>query len=123
MKKEFWKRVKTIVVPAALAIALVAFSPAAALAANHGGHGGGFNGGHSFTGPAHGNFNSGHVYGGRIERYAGPRYYRPGFSFGVGIYAAPYYGYSVPVCNPAGYYDGAGNWQYYPGCVTPPYGY
>lgn len=146
MTKEFGKRFKAIIAPAALAIALVAFSPSAALAQNHGrrdGHGSAFNRGHSFSGPARGNFNGGRVYGersfyggrpyyrGPVNRYVAPRYYRPGFGFSFGIgtyaapysYAAPYYGSSVPVCNPAGYYDGAGYWQYYPGCVAPPYGY
>ena len=52
--------------------------------------------------------------------YRGRDYYRPGFGFGVGVY--PSYGYVAPVCNPAGFYDQWGNWQYYPGCV-PPYGY
>jgi hypothetical protein len=114
-----------------------------------GGHAGGFSGGHSFSAPR-GNFGGGHVenhynggarfeggrgfhggreyyggheyYGGRGYYGGGGRgYYRPGFGFGVGVYAP--YGYAAPVCDPAGFYDQYGNWQYYPGCAIPPYGY
>jgi hypothetical protein len=58
-------------------------------------------------------------YGGR-GYYGGPGYYGPGFGFGVVVYAP--YGYAAPVCNPAGFYDQYGNWQYHPGCAVP-YGY
>jgi len=124
MKKGFLKLVKGVLAPGALVIAMAAFSPVAALAANRGGgHAGGFNGGHAFSAPARGNFNRGNAYGGGRAYYgghfAGPRYYGPGFGFGVGVYAP--YGYSAPVCNPAGFYDQAGFWHYYPGCA--PYGY
>ncbi|HVT93693.1 MAG TPA: hypothetical protein VHD76_12665 [Bryobacteraceae bacterium] len=141
------KRMKTVGIPAALAIAMTAFTPAAALAANHGGRGGfegrpaasHFNGGRGFAArPVAPQFNRGRayvrpaapVYRGGYGRpvYVGPRY-RPGFSFGVGVgvypaygYPVPAYGYAVapPACNPAGFYDQAGNWQYYQGCVPPP---
>ena len=142
MKKGFWNRLKTIVAPAGLAFAMVAFAPAAALAANHGGSGGrgggfnaaathgDFNGGrayvhqdaHAYSGRAYAYRGGGSVYGGRA--YVGPRY-RPGFGFGVGVGVYPAYGYAGPayappaVCNPAGFYDQAGNWQYYQGCVPP----
>jgi hypothetical protein len=146
MKDKFLKLIKWAFAPAALAVAMVAFSPAAALAASHGRSGGGhgfssghgFSGGHSSSAPARGNFgggrtfsvpargfNGGHrgdrdFHGGR-EYYGGRGYYGPGFGVGVGVYAP--YGYVAPVCNPAGFYDQYGNWQYYPGCAVPPYGY
>ncbi len=110
-----------------------------------GGHGGSVGGGHSFaapsrgnsgggraySAPARGNFNRGNVYGGGRGfygggyyggrgYYGGQGYYGPGLGFGVGVYAP--YGYAAPVCNPAGFYDQYGNWQYYPGCAVP-YGY
>ena len=153
MKNEFLKLVKWAFAPAALAV-VMAFSPAAAFAAEHdgghgfngghgfsGGRGGGFSGGRSFSAPR-GNFGGGHVenrfnggarfdhdrdfhggreyYGGR-GYYGGGGYYRPGLGFGVGVYAPN--GYAAPVCDPAGFYDQYGNWQYYPGCAVPPYGY
>jgi len=143
MKNGFVKMVKTAVAPLALAVAMAAFSPVAALAAGHGGghgfsgggHAGGSGGGHAYSAPARGNvgghafaapargFNGGvrgGFYGGRAY-YGGRGYWGPGFGFGVGVYA-PYYGYAAPVCNPAGFYDAYGNWQYYPGCAVP-YGY
>ena len=57
METGFLKRMKTVGIPAALAIAMTAFTPAAALAANHGGRGGfegrpaasHFNGGRGFA--------------------------------------------------------------------------
>jgi hypothetical protein len=141
MKSGFLKLVKNVVAPVALVVAMAAFSPVAALAADHGGgHGfsgghGGFGGGHSFAAPSRGNFSGGHAfsaptrefnggvrggrefYGGRAY-YGGRGYYGPGF--GVGVYAP--YGYAAPVCNPAGFYDQYGVWQVYPGCAVP-YGY
>ena len=63
MKNEIMKWTKTLFAPVALLIAMAAFSPTAALAAEHGGRGfgggrgGGFSGGHSFSG--------GGSYGGR----------------------------------------------------------
>lgn len=146
MKKRFLNGLRTMVMPAALALAVAAFAPAVVLAANHGGgfrgQGGNFGSGHSFSAPARGNFNGGHAYGGHVvpgrtydsRVYNGGRgYYRPGFRFGFGVgvypaypYVAPAYGYGyavpvpVPACNPAGFYDQAGNWQYYQGCVLPP---
>ena len=145
MKDRFLSLTKTVIAPVALAIAMVAFSPVAAMAAGHGGgggHAGGFSGGHGFSGgghsfsaPARGNFNGGHAfsapargfnggvrggyYGGGY--YGGRGWYGPGFGFGVGVY--PSYGYAAPVCNPAGFYDPNGVWQLYPGCAVPPYGY
>jgi hypothetical protein len=142
MKTEFLKRVKLLAAPAALAIAMLAFGPSAALAAEHGGHGygggHGFSGGHSFSGAVHGNFSVGRSYGGRGyyagrpyggsfynggRYYGGRGYYGPGFGFG--IYAAPGYGYgySAPACSTSGFYDQRGYWHYYPGCIAPPYGY
>lgn len=126
----------------ALVAAMAAFSPVAAMAQNRGGH---RDSGHSNAAPNRGNY-GGHSFsdrgiqrGGNFNRgntdrrfesrgeFRGDRgynrgrdYYRPGFRFGVGVY--PSYGYVAPVCNPAGFYDQWGNWQYYPGCV-PPYGY
>ena len=143
MKMEFLKRVKMLIAPAALAVALMAFSPAAAVAANYGGHGfggghgGGYSGGRSFSGAVHGNFRVGPSYGGRGyygghaygapfyngggRYYGGRGYYGRGFGFG--IYASPGYGYAAPVCSPAGFYDQRGYWHYYGGCFVPPYGY
>jgi hypothetical protein len=151
MKKEFLNLVGKVLAPAALIVAM-AVSPALAAerGGGHGGgfgggHEGGFGGGHSFAAPSRGNFSGGRTfsaparggfdrgrdfdrrgaygggreyYGGRAEHFGG--YYRPGFGFGVGVYAP--YGYAAPVCNPAGFYDQYGNWQYYPGCAVP-YGY
>ena len=128
MKKGFLNRFGKVLAPAALAVAM-AFSPVAALAANRGGgHAGGFGGGHSFAAPSRGNFNGGRAfsapargfYGGGRPYYGGRGYYGPGFGFGVGVYAP--YGYAAPVCNPAGFYDANGVWQYAPGCAVP-YGY
>jgi hypothetical protein len=144
MKKRFLNQVGKVLAPAALIVAM-AFSPVAALAANHGGgHAGGFGGGHSFAAPSRGNFNGGHAftapargnYSGNFNRgnvygggrafyggggyYGGRGYYGPGFGFGVGVYAP--YGYAAPVCNPAGFYDANGVWGSYPGCAVP-YGY
>ena len=100
---------------------------------------GNFGGGHAFSAPSRGfsgGFRGGREsYGGRGydggvrggrgfyggRGYDGGRgYYGSGFGFGVGVYAP--YGYAAPVCNPAGFYDQYGNWQYYPGCAVP-YGY
>ena len=130
MKKGFLNVIGKVLVPAALVVAM-AVSPIAALAANRGGgHAGGFGGGHAFSAPARGNFsgnfNRGNVHGGGRAfyggrgYYGGGGYYGPGFGFGVGVY--PSYGYAAPVCNPAGFYDANGVWQYYPGCAVP-YGY
>ena len=130
MKNGFLKRLRMAVAPLALVGAMAAFSPVAALAAVHGGGGhgggfgghGGFSGGHAYSAPARGRaYGGGHV-GGYVGRgYAGRGYYGgPGFGFGVGVYAP--YGYAAPVCNPAGFYDQYGNWEYYPGCAVP-YGY
>jgi hypothetical protein len=134
MKKGFLSLVGKVLAPAAL-IVTMAVSPVAALAANRGGgHAGGFGGGHSFAAPSRGNFSGGHAFsapargfngggrefhGGRAF-YGGRGYYGPGFGLGVGVYAP--YGYAAPVCNPAGFYDANGVWQYYPGCALP-YGY
>jgi hypothetical protein len=106
MKDRFLSLTKTVIAPVALAIAMVAFSPGAAMAAGHG----------AFSAPTRG-FNGG-VRGGY---YGGRGWYGPGFGFGVGVY--PSYGYAAPVCNPAGFYDPNGVWQLYPGCAVPPYGY
>ena len=55
MKKRFLNQVGKVLAPAALIVAM-AFSPVAALAANHGGgHAGGSGGGHSFAAPSRGN--------------------------------------------------------------------
>ncbi len=62
----------------------------------------------------------GNAYGGGRAYYGGRGYYGPGFGFGVGVY--PPYGYAAPACNPTGFYDANGVWQYYPGCAVP-YGY
>jgi hypothetical protein len=143
MKSRLLNLVGRALAPAALMVAM-ACSPVTALAANRGGghaggHAGGFGGGHSFaapsrgnfsggrafSAPARGNFNRGNAYsGGRAYYggrgyYGGGGYYGPGFGFGVGVYP---YGYAAPVCNPAGFYDANGVWQYYPGCAVP-YGY
>jgi len=79
----------------------------------------GFSGGRAYSAPARGFSGGGAYYGGRVGRYGGPGYYGPGWGFGVGVYP---YGYAAPVCNPAGFYDAAGNWEFYPGCAVP-YGY
>ena len=129
MKHEVLRFVRAVIAPLALVVAMAAFSPVSALAADRGGghggfgggHAGGFGNGHAFSAPARG-FGGGvrgGFYGGRAY-YGGQGYYRPGFGFGVGVYAP--YGYSAPVCNPAGFYDQYGNWQIYPGCAVP-YGY
>jgi hypothetical protein len=97
----------------------MALSPVAALAAVRGGGHGGFGGGHAYSAPARG-FNGGRTFSGGRAFYGGRGYYGPGFGFGVGVYAP--YGYAAPVCNPAGFYDANGVWQYYPGCAVP-YGY
>jgi hypothetical protein len=150
MKQGFLKLTQRVIAPLAIVVAM-AFSPVGAFAQNRagghaGGRQGGFNGGRSFSAPSRGNFNAGHGFsapnrgnfsgsfnhgdsyrgrenysdhhfdGDRGARFGG--YYRPGF--GVGVYAP--YGYAAPVCNPAGFYDQYGNWQYYPGCAVP-YGY
>jgi len=146
MKKKFLNRFGKVLAPVALVVAM-AVSPVAVFAAGHdggrggGGHAGGFGGGHSFAAPSRGNFSGGgRAYsapsrefnrGDRGDRggrpfeggrayYGGRGYYGPGF--GVGVYAPYGYGYSAPVCNPAGFYDQYGAWQYYPGCAVP-YGY
>jgi hypothetical protein len=152
MKTNFLNRVRRSVAPVALAVAMVAFSPIGALAQNHGGGHGGF-GGHSYAGASRGNFSSrsyggysgGRAYGGynrggnygvrgyntgRGSYYGGRGYYRGfhgggygyGLGFGLGFYGSPY-AYAPPVCNPAGFYDQAGFFHYYPGCAVPPYGY
>ena len=140
--KRFLKLVRWSFAPMALVSAMAAFSPVSALAAEHGGGRGRFNGGHggsnhrdSFA-ASRGNFGGGHAlapargfnggvrggrefYGGRAY-YGGRGYYGSGFGFGVGVYSP--YGYAAPVCNPAGFYDQYGIWQVYPGCAVP-YGY
>jgi len=148
MKNRFLNMVARAFAPVALVVAMAAFSPITALAANHGGGGGhsfsggrggsggggrggyggggrgGYGGGRSFSAPARGfNGGGGRAYGGRGyygggAYYGGRGYYGPGFGFGM---YAPY-GYAAPVCNPAGFYDAYGVWQYYPGCAVP-YGY
>ena len=109
--------------PLAVAIAMAAFSSTTALAAEH-------QGGHGFSGGHGGGFSGGHAYGGGGSRaghgYYGGHGYGGGFyggGFGLGFYAAPGYGYTAPVCNPAGFYDQGGYWHYYRGCTAPPYGY
>jgi hypothetical protein len=149
MKNRLSNLVKKVIAPMALVTAMTAFSSVTVMAQNRGGHEGGrggISGGHSNAAPNRGNF-GGHTFsdrgngqrGGDFNRgnserrfesrgeFRGDRdfhgdraYSRPGFRVGVGIY--PSYGYVAPVCNPAGFYDRWGNWQYYPGCV-PPYGY
>lgn len=157
MKNRFLNMVTRAFAPVALVVAMAAFSPVTALAANHGGGGGhSFSGGRgvsggggrgvsgggrSFAAPSRGNVGGGRsfaapargfnggvgggraYYGGRGyygggAYYGGRGYYGPGFGFG--LYAP--YGYAAPVCNPAGFYDAYGVWQYYPGCAVP-YGY
>jgi hypothetical protein len=140
MKNRLLNLVKKAVAPVALVATMAVFSPVTAMAQNRGGHEGGRGGGHSFSAPSRGNFgggrsfsergNGGRGFSGDFNRgrdfrgdFHGDRgrgYYRPGFGFGVGVY--PSYGYVAPVCNPAGFYDRFGNWQYYPGCAVP-YGY
>jgi hypothetical protein len=143
MKKGFLNRFGKVLAPAALVVAM-AVSPVAVFAAGHdggrggGGHAGGFGGGHSFAAPSRGNFGGGgrafsapsrgfdrgdrggRAFEGGRAYYGGRGYYGPGF--GVGVYAPYGYGYTAPVCNPAGFYDQYGTWQYYPGCAVP-YGY
>ncbi|MGA2214429.1 MAG: hypothetical protein ABSH31_14230 [Bryobacteraceae bacterium] len=144
MKSRFLKSVKTMLGPVALVVAMAGFSPESALAAARGGGHGGFSGGHAggggghvFSAPARGfsggrafsggrvvnggrAFNGGRAYYGGSGYYGGRGYYGPGFGFGGGVYAP--YGYAAPLCNPAGFYDANGVWQYYPGCAVP-YGY
>ena len=77
MKKGFLNGFNTMFAPAALAVAILAFSPAAALAAEHGGRGGrggGFGGGHAYSAPR-GNFNGGRAYNGGHYYSNGGRYY------------------------------------------------
>jgi len=150
MKNRFGKLIRKVVAPLALIGMLAAFNPASAFAAGRGGfgghggggfsgHGGGFAGnggsfgghsgnfgGHAFSAPARGGFEGGHGFYGGGGRYVAPRYYGRGglgFGVGVGVYPSYGYGYAAPVCNPAGYYDQYGNWQPYPGCAWPDYGY
>jgi hypothetical protein len=124
MKHRLLRLLKLAVAPVALIAAAAVLSPVSALAAEHGrggfggGHGG-YSGGHAYSAPARGFRGGGEFRGGR-ENFGGRGYYRPGFGFGVGVYAP--YGYAAPACNPAGFYDQYGNWQYYPGCAVP-YGY
>ena len=148
MKTQFLKLVKTVVAPMALAVAMAAFTPVAALAQGHGGYGGGHGGysgghggyaGHSSAAPR--NFGGGHGFaergyagGVRGGFYAGRPYYGGGGYYGRGYYCGrgyygpgfsvgvyPYsYGYVAPTCNPAGFYDQYGNWQPYQGCGVPP---
>lgn len=150
MKKRFLKRVTTLLAPAALTVAMMAFSPAAAFAADHGGYGGrggGNDRGHSYSERGRGDFrggrsydsgrgynggggyNGGRAYGGRgYDRdyrrgYEGGRYYggRGYYRPGFGFgIYAAPYGYAAPVCSPAGFYDQGGYWHYYAGCVPPP---
>ena len=124
-----------------LAGALVAFGTPAALAQNHDRdhHGGGHDRGHAYSqGRGHSNehheFRGGEHYRGR-DYDRGEHFYRHhdydhdrnyGHAWGFG-FRAPYYGggyYVTPnPCNPAGFYDQWGNWQWYPGCYAgpPPY--
>jgi hypothetical protein len=146
MKNRLSNLVKKAIAPVALVVAMAAFSPITAMAQNRGGREGGrggersnaasnrgnFNGARSFSDRGHergGNFNRGNQFSERRSDsrfrddrdFRGDRgYNRPGFRVGVGIY--PSYRYVAPVCAPAGFYDQWGNWQYYPGCVSP-YGY
>ncbi len=127
--------------PALLLGAVLALSPAAALAAGRDGHGGG--GGRAAVGRSSGGFGrGGHAFAGREGHWGGERhfdhddrYYRGGRYFygrpsvGFGFYGAPYYydygyvpGYDNP-CDPGGYYDAYGNWIPAPGCYINPYGY
>jgi len=83
----------------------------------------GFRGGENFrAGGGFGGFERGHYYGPGYYggRYWGGGYWNGGPAFGLGFGYDPYYG-----CNPAGYYDAAGYWHPYPGCVAGPdaYGY
>jgi len=147
MKKRLLNLFGKVLAPAVLVVAM-AVSPVAVFAAGHGGgrgggcggggHAGGFGGGHSFAAPSRGNFGGGGrafsapsreynrgdrggrgFEGGRAY-YGGRGYY--GAGFGVGVYAPYGYGYAAPACNPAGFSDQYGAWQYYPGCAVP-YGY
>jgi hypothetical protein len=141
MKNRLLSLVKKAVAPAALLAAMAAFSPVPVVAANRGGgfsggHAGGFSDGHSYAAPSRGNlggrsfseprgnfsgnFNRGNIHGGAYyggRGYYGGREYGPRFGFGVGVY--PSYGYSAPVCSPAGFYDQFGVWHFYPGCAVP----
>jgi hypothetical protein len=136
MKKEFLNRLKTMAAPAALAVAMVALAPATALAAEHGGGRGSYGGRAPAARFSQGYGGRGYAYGGRAfypgRVYGGPRFFRPGFGFGIGVGVYPAYGYVGPAygyapvyapppaaCNPAGFYDQAGNWQYYQGCLPP----
>ena len=112
--------------------AVLALSPASALAAEHGSRGGGHAGGfarggtYSQQAPARGFSGRGEYRGGGGRYYGG--YYRggryfyggPGFSFG--FYGAPYYGPYAYGPAPCGYYDQYGNWVP-TACAIGPYGY
>jgi hypothetical protein len=117
---------------------VLALSPASALAADRGGHGGG---GHArgFGGSAVNHargFSGGRTFEGRErhfdrdDRYRGRRYFYGGPSFSFGFYQDPYaygygpgYYYAPDPCYPGGYYDQWGNWVPTPGCYVAPYGY
>lgn len=110
---------KKLGLPALLVAGLLALSPAAALAREHGGGGRGFSHEHNFSARS---YSGGRAFHGRRDRderrgdHDRDRYYRRGgFGFGLGFYGAPY-AYQ-PGC---GYYDQWGYWQpapcpYYPG--------
>src|SRR5262249_16011464 len=79
MKKRLFSFVKKAVAPVALVAAMAAFSPMTAMAQNRGGHGGGrgFNGGHSYAAPNHGNsgrsFSEHRFNGGERREFHGDR--------------------------------------------------
>ena len=113
--------------PALVMGAMLALSPASAVAAERGEHGGNRGGaiGRSqqhFSGGREQHFdNHGHY---DRDRYRGNYYGGPAFSFG--FYGAPYaYGYAPYAYGPnyCGYYDQWGNWVPSPGCYAAPYGY
>lgn len=140
MKNGWLKWAKRVVAPLAMVGAMAIFSPASALAAGRGGHGGGGfhgGGGHSFSagrsyggGGFHGGggaYRGGGYYGGHVGGWGGRGYYGGGWGYGLGIGVYPSYGYGyaapvAPVCNPPGFYDQNGVWETYPGCAVP-YGY
>ena len=133
MKNRLFGFVKKAVAPVVLVASMAAFSPVTAMAAERGFHGGrapaqadrgrGFQGNGDRGRGFQGNVDRGRgfrEYGdrgrdfrGRPGYFVGPRY-RPGFSFGVGVYP-----YTAPVCNPSGFYDQFGVWHFYPGCEVP----
>ena len=122
MKNKIFKTAGTLVAGLALAIA----APAAGLAAERGGHGGGgshYNGGGHSEGAYRGggHYRGGGEYRGN-EHYdhdrgwrGGGRYYYGGGSGAYYNYAAPAYGYN----NGCGYYDAYGYWHADPYCAVP----